>query len=155
MDEFHTSKRKEWDRLAYLGVHAFEYTHTNKKGKSFRLACKNNKIIVDFINFILSVVSILIDRCFSWATPKRRVVIKMVPIGTRTQNCFSQIRRSAGLSIPGRDTYWCRAVYLFVHCSHFIALSMQFHYKTYRQLDADTSRSLVVWMRRQIFHIIY
>ena len=50
---------------------------------------------------------------------------KMAPIGTRTRNCFSRVMRSAGLSIPGRE---CRAAYLFVHCAHFLALSMSFHY---------------------------
>ena len=34
----------------------------------------------------------------------------MAPVGTRFQNCFSgrfsQVRRSAGLSVPGRDTYY-------------------------------------------------
>ena len=62
-----------------------------------------------------------------------RVVVKMAPIGTLAQNCFSRVRRSAGLSFPGRDTYSyytnvCRAVYLFLHCARFIALSMSFHY---------------------------
>ena len=32
------------------------------------------------------------------------VIVKMAPIGTQTPNCFSRVRRSAGLSIPGRDT---------------------------------------------------
>ena len=41
------------------------------------------------------------------------VVIKMAPIGTLTQNCFSRVRRSAGLSIPGWDTY-------YMSCSVFI-----------------------------------
>ena len=51
--------------------------------------------------------------------------VKIAPIGTRTQNCFSRVRRSAGLSIPGRDTYYivCRAVYLFGALrSHYSAL---------------------------------
>ena len=50
----------------------------------------------------------------------------MAPIGTRTQNCFSRVRRSAGLSIPGPagTLIICRTVYLFVHCAHYIALSM-------------------------------
>ena len=39
MAEFHSSKRTEGERLAYLGGHVFEYTHTNKnERKSFR--CK-------------------------------------------------------------------------------------------------------------------
>ena len=44
-------------------------------------------------------------------------------------DCLSRARRSADLSIPGRDTYYklCRAVYLFMHCAH-IALSIPFHY---------------------------
>ena len=33
--------------------------------------------------------------------------------GTRTQNCFSLVRGFAGLSIPGRDTY-------YMSCSLFI-----------------------------------
>ena len=28
----------------------------------------------------------------------------MAPIGTQTLNCFSRVRRAAGLPIPGRDT---------------------------------------------------
>ena len=39
--------------------------------------------------------------------------VKIAPIGTRTRNCFSLVRRSAGLSIPGRDTD-------FMSCSVFI-----------------------------------
>ena len=45
-------------------------------------------------------------------------------------DCLSRVRRSAGLSIPGRDIYNSRAVYLFVHCAHIIALSIPFHYFT-------------------------
>ena len=37
----------------------------------------------------------------------------MAPIRTQTRNCFSRVRRSAGLSIPGRDTY-------YMLCSVFI-----------------------------------
>ena len=39
----------------------------------------------------------------------------------------------------------CCAVYLFVHCAHFIALSMSFHYSTVirksKTIKRDTSRS--------------
>ena len=45
------------------------------------------------------------------------VVVKMAPIGTRTRNCFSRVRRSAGLSISGRDTY-------YILCSVFNALTL-------------------------------
>ena len=41
------------------------------------------------------------------------VVVKMAPIGTLTRNCFSRVRRSAGLSIPGRDTF-------YMSCSVFV-----------------------------------
>ena len=56
----------------------------------------------------------------------------MAPIGTRIRNCFSRVRRSAGVSIPGQDTDCtvCRAVYLFVHCALFIALLNLFHYSS-------------------------
>ena len=56
----------------------------------------------------------------------------MAPIGTQTQNCFSRVRSSAGLSIPGRDTYYnlCRVVYLFVHC----ALNVIFHFNSHKNL---------------------
>ena len=47
------------------------------------------------------------------------VVVKMAPIGTRTQNCFSLVRRSVGLSIPGRDTY-------YMSCSVFICALRSF-----------------------------
>ena len=43
------------------------------------------------------------------------VVVKIAPIGTRTRNCFSRVRRSAGLSNPGRDTYE-----YYMSCSVFI-----------------------------------
>ena len=59
------------------------------------------------------------------------VVVKFAPIGTRTQNFHSRVRRFAGLSIPGRagTLILCRAVYpyLSVHCAYFIALSIPFH----------------------------
>ena len=47
----------------------------------------------------------------------------MAPIGTRTQNCFSRVRRSAGLSIAGRDTYYMsRSVFIFALGSLYSAL---------------------------------
>ena len=50
------------------------------------------------------------------------VVVKMAPIGTRTQNCFFRVRRSAGLSIPGWNTYYL--VYV-VQCIYLcIALTL-------------------------------
>ena len=60
----------------------------------------------------------------------------MATIGTRTQNCFSRVWRSGELKIgalaacpfPAGTLIICRAIYLFVHCAHFIALSMSFHY---------------------------
>ena len=60
------------------------------------------------------------------------VVIKMEPIGTRTRNCFSRVRRSACLSIPGRDTYVVQCIYLCIALTlqrsqcHSITLIMKF-----------------------------
>ena len=50
------------------------------------------------------------------------VVVKMAP---RTQNCFSRVRRSAGLSIPGRDTdYMSCSVFICTLCSLYSALNV-------------------------------
>ena len=41
----------------------------------------------------------------------------MAPIGTRTQNCFSRVRCSAGLSVPSRNTdytYVVQCIYLCI-----------------------------------------
>ena len=49
----------------------------------------------------------------------------MAPIGTRTQNCFSRVRRSAGLSIPGRDTYYMScSVFICAYRSLYSALNV-------------------------------
>ena len=72
-------------------------------------------------NYILLILQIFERICVINIFLKRNcVVIKMAPIGTRTQNCFSRARRSAGpdtyymsRSIPGRDTY-------YMSCSVFI-----------------------------------
>ena len=43
------------------------------------------------------------------------VVVKIAHIGTRTRICHSRVRRSAGLSIPGRDTYYVvQCIYLSI-----------------------------------------
>ena len=53
------------------------------------------------------------------------VALKMAPIGTRTRNCLSRIRRSAGLSIPGRDTYYMScSVFNFALRSLYSALNV-------------------------------
>ena len=53
------------------------------------------------------------------------VVVKMTPIGTRTRNCFSRVRRSAGLSVPGRDTYYMScSVFIFPWRSLYSALNV-------------------------------
>ena len=52
------------------------------------------------------------------------VVVKIAHIGTRTLE-------SGDLSacpFPAGTLNSCRAVYSFVHCAHFIAFSIQFHY---------------------------
>ena len=81
------------------------------------------QMVIAFVKLHIITLSVSPKSIIS-GTTEPIVVIKMAPIGTRTQNCFSLVRRSAGLSIPGRDC----AVYLFVHCAHFIALSMSFHW---------------------------
>ena len=48
------------------------------------------------------------------------VVVKIAPIGTRTRNFHSRVRRSAGLSIPGRDID-------FMSCSVFICALRSFY----------------------------
>ena len=63
----------------------------------------------------------------------------MAPIGTRTQNCFSRVSRSAGLSIPGPAgtlIIICRAVYLFVHYSALNVIPLQ-----YGSLDCASHRN--------------
>ena len=53
------------------------------------------------------------------------VVVKMAPIGTRTRNCFSRVRRSAGLSIPGWDTdYLSCSVFIWALRSLYSALNV-------------------------------
>ena len=56
------------------------------------------------------------------------VVVKIAPMGTRTRICNSRVRRSAGLSIPGRNTYYMSCSVFILHCAYSIALSMSFHY---------------------------
>ena len=45
--------------------------------------------------------------------------VKIAPLRTRTRDCISRVRRSAGLSIPGRDIYYmsCSAfIFVPLHC---------------------------------------
>ena len=49
----------------------------------------------------------------------------MAPIGTRTRNCFFRVRRSAGLSISGWDTYYMScSVFSFALRSLYSALNV-------------------------------
>ena len=79
-------------------------------------------MVVEFIYF---------NRFFQLVTfDKDNVVVKIAPFGNITRNFHSRARRFSGLSIPGRDIDFmsCSVLYLSVHCSHFVALSIPFLY---------------------------
>ena len=84
------------------------------------------------------------------------VVVKMAPIGTQTRNCFSRVRRSAGLSIPGRDTYFMlssvficalRSLYSALQCQSITVLLINEFNSTnkIRLNKLFDARTVIVW----------
>ena len=63
-------------------------------------------------------------------------IVKIASIGTRTRNCQSRVRRSAGLSIPGRDTD-------FMSCSVFIC-QLRSIYSALNSITISTITSILV-----------
>ena len=55
--------------------------------------------------------------------------VKIAPIGTLTRIFSLESGALPACPFPAGTLIVCRAVYLFVHCAHFIALSNPFHYK--------------------------
>ena len=55
--------------------------------------------------------------------------VKIASIGTRTRFVSLESGALPACPFPTGTLIVCRAVYLFVHCAHFIALSNPFHYK--------------------------
>ena len=58
----------------------------------------------------------------------------MAPIGTRTLIVSLESGALPACPFPAGTLIIWVAVYLFLHCAHFIALSMSFHYKIFRPL---------------------
>ena len=58
---------------------------------------------------------------------KCKSISSVAPIGTQTRNCFSRVRRSAGLSIPGRETD-------YMSCSVFIC-ALRSLYSTFNSIQ--------------------
>ena len=54
--------------------------------------------------------------------------VKIAPIGTRTRIVSFESGALPASPFPAGTLIVCRAVYLFVHCAHFITLSNPFHY---------------------------
>ena len=54
--------------------------------------------------------------------------VKIAPIGTRTRIFSLESGALQACPFPAGTLIVCPAMYLFVHCAHFIALSNPFHY---------------------------
>ena len=82
--------------------------------------------------FLLSAPSETKFRVFDWALSffSHRTLM-IAPIRTRTRIVSLESGALPACLFPAGTLIVCRAVYLFVHCAHFIALSNPFHYNRF------------------------
>ena len=73
--------------------------------------------------------------------------VKIAPIGTRTRIVILESGALPACLFPVGTLIICRAVYLFVHCAHFIALSNPFHYTASFFTKAMSSLLRIDWWR--------
>ena len=86
----------------------------------------------------------------SIVTSKKMWRVKIAPIGTRTRIVSLKSGALPACPFPAGTLIVCRAVYLFVHCAHFIALSNPFHYSISPQRHPPDT----IWHREEtlVFH---
>ena len=82
--------------------------------------------------------------------------VKIAPIGTRTRIISLESGALPACPFPAGTLIVrvCRAVYLFVHCAHFIALSNPFHYIS-KDLHLSNTIRIVTYCSILVFNDMY
>ena len=130
------------------------FNHVDSKSESWHRANKIREVFMDYESsapiptFFRNgkscfYSSALIYNYKNYLKPVWRV--KMVIIGTRNRIVSFESGALPACPFPAGTLIVRRAVYLFVHCAHFIALANPFHYtckwrKNFIKINLDKSR---------------